>query len=220
MKTLKILLLPLLFVLSSCYIYKPYQFKEVDQSASKSMRPGGAVSLRNNDGKVNPQTNPQIDARNQKETALKMEEERLKSEQKKMQTQDINAGSKDGKDVPAKSSFSSGRTPDPNENSALSETSGFSESISGLDSLKIKIQPTKYYKITAEGKQYKIQADQWEGDTLVSHILRKPNKVLRFHQNQIDEETLMERRFSKPFSDLFTVGAYVAGGAAILLLVL
>jgi len=87
-------------------------------------------------------------------------------------------------------------------------------------SLKEKIKANKYYKISVAEKQYKIQADQWEGDTLVSHILRQPKKVLRFHENQIDEEELLERRFSKSYSDIFTVGSYVGVGAAILLFLL
>src|SRR5690606_11724284 len=221
MKTIKILLLPLLFVISSCYIYKPYQYKEIEQSASKSTRPGGAASFRNSEGKIeNNRAEMGLENPNDKKLLEeKLKEEKLKEEKKmieKKANEESNAGfnNRDGNAVPAKSSFSQ----NPNGN-ANTESEGISVS-SEIDSIKIKIQPTKYYKITVEEKQYKIQADQWEEDTLVSHILRKPKKVLRFHKDQIDEEALLERRFSKPFSDLFTVGAYVAGGAAVLLLVL
>lgn len=87
-------------------------------------------------------------------------------------------------------------------------------------SIQEKIQPNRYYKITAEGKRFKIMADAWEGDTLSAHIIRKPQKVLRFHKDQIDEESLEYRKFSKPYSDLFTVGSYVAAGLVALLIFL
>src|SRR5690606_35977931 len=188
------------------------QYKEIEQSASKSTRPGGAASFRNSEGKIE---SSKAGVDREKENERIRQEESLKKTQKDNQ----NAGDQGEKPALGKSSFSRGTAPDPNANTSVTEASGF-QSLEGLDSIKIKIQPTKYYKITVEEKQYKIQADQWEEDTLVSHILRKPEKVLRFHKDQIDEEALLERRFSKPFSDLFTVGAYVAGGAAVLLLVL
>ena len=55
---------------------------------------------------------------------------------------------------------------------------------------------------------------------MVSHIIRKPQKEVKLHKDEINEELILERRFSKPFSDLFTVGAYAAGAAAVLLIVL
>jgi len=86
--------------------------------------------------------------------------------------------------------------------------------------IKDKLQPNKYYKITALDHQYKIQVDKWEGDTLVSHKIRNPEKVYKHHMNDIAEDAILERRFSKPFSDLFTIGAYASGALVVLLLVL
>lgn len=220
MKKFTFLLLSLLFILSSCYIYKPYQFKEVE--ASVSTRPGGPVSLRSDAKSEKQVPNSKEDAERKKRAEEAQKKEQMKSEQKAktdLSSPDLpESGIKVEEEKEKRTgSFSTKESPDKN---IVTEKKVPQVEISSEDSLKIKIQPTKYYKIAVEGKQYKIQADQWEGDTLVSHILRKPEKVLRFHKNQIDEENLLERRFSKPFSDMITIGAYVVGGAAVLLLVL
>lgn len=221
MKTFKYFLLPFLFVLSSCYIYKPYEFKESAMTTGTSSSKPTMSSLRNDSGKgLNPKDDAErkrkeaeIEAKKRGEVGMPVNTD---PNQNNAQTPSV---SPDKKQRTGNSSQSRTSNANPEEDANL-EQIGTTDGIMAVDSLKIKIEPNKYYKITAEGKQYKIQADQWEGDTLVSHILRKPEKVLRFHSNQIDEEELMERRFSKPYSDLITVGAYVAGGAAVLLLVL
>lgn len=216
MNKLKFLLLPLLIVLSGCYIYKPYKYKSAEELATASSR-AGAVSLRNDRGEFSRVPRTKQDAN-----------------QKVREGSSLSSGTPSTTTTPAidsakiepdergglpKSSFSK-RTDDDKNIDKPQEKGETAPITDDVDSIKIKIQPNQYYKITAEEKQYKIQADQWEGDTLVSHILRKPKKILRFHKDQIEEESLLERRFSKPFSDLFTVGAYVVGGAVVLLLVL
>ena len=220
MKKFTFLLLSLLFILSSCYIYKPYQFKEVE--ASVSTRPGGPVSLRSDAKSEKQAPNSNEDAERKKRAEEAQKREQMKSEQKgksELSSPDLPESGIKVEEEKEKRTGSFSKNMSPNENPMTGKNVPM-EILSSEDSLKFKIQPTKYYKIAVEGKQYKIQADQWEGDTLVSHILRKPEKVLRFHKNQIDEENLLERRFSKPYSDLFTIGAYVVGGAAVLLLVL
>lgn len=207
MKTFKYFLLPFLFVLSSCYIYKPYEFKELKETTN------GLGAQKSPSARLSSPTTPKGSFERSKPTDNMTEGdiEKMKLEELKNQS----------KENPNGMSLSRSQPVVDDSKQSLEAISIEKGSPSGnVDSLKIKIEPNKYYKITAEGKQYKIQADQWEGDTLVSHILRKPEKVLRFHSNQIEEEALMERRFSKPYSDLITVGAYVAGGAAVLLLVL
>lgn len=91
-----------------------------------------------------------------------------------------------------------------------------------IDSLNVRlmIKPNKFYKISAEGKRYKIQADKWVGDTLNAHIIRSPEKTLKFHKDQIDPQTVEVRKFSKFYSDLITVSSYAAAGFAVLLLLL
>lgn len=217
MKKLRFLLLPLLILISSCYIYKPYQPKDADElAANSSPSKFGAVSLRDEKGAINKPANPKEEAEQKQKTDAAMKEEMEKNSQKSKEGKATLDAGESGK----KQSFSKHSDPELKEKNAKVEKPIGGEKTAEIDSLKIKIQPNKYYRIAVEGNRYKIQADQWEGDTLVSHILRKPEKVLRFHKDQIDEEALEERRFSKPFSDLFTVGAYVAGGAAVLLLVL
>lgn len=82
-----------------------------------------------------------------------------------------------------------------------------------------KLEPTKFYKIEASGKSYKIQVDKWESDTLVAHVIHKPKKILKFHKNQINQSTIAERRFSQPVADIITVAAYTAIGVGIWTLV-
>lgn len=81
------------------------------------------------------------------------------------------------------------------------------------------LEANKYFKIEVGGKPYKIQVDKWESDTLVAHVIHKPKKILKFHKNQIDKETIAERRFSQPTADIITVVAYAAVGVGIWALV-
>ena len=215
MKKFTFLITTLLFVFSSCYIYKPYQFKEEETVVRQDNR--SSLSLRTEmAGKKEKE-----DAENRRRSEEIQKEERLKTEQKaklELESTDLTED-----ELQRKAEFENNERLALNKGKDAGEVSSKMESemaMSGEDSLKIKIKPNLYYRIAADGEKYKIQADQWEGDTLVSHIIRKPEKVLRFHKNQIDPENLEERRFSKPFSDLITVGSYVTGGVIILLLVL
>ncbi len=219
MKKINFLILAILFAFSSCYIYKPYQFKEVE-SVSATQK-GGPVSLRsdmdNEKGKVS------VEQRRRAEEAEKTEKSKmeLKTEMD-LKTPDLTEKERmelEEKEQANKNAFTKSDGTAGNEKPIVPKTPNLT-SDSNIDSIKIKMKPNKYYRITVEEKRYKIQTEQWEGDTLVSHVLRRPEKVLRFHKDQIDEESLEERRFSKPLSDLITVGSYVTGGVAILLLVL
>lgn len=82
-----------------------------------------------------------------------------------------------------------------------------------------KLEPSKAYRIEASGKSYKIQVDKWESDTLVAHVIHKPKRILKFHRNQINQETIAERRFSQPVADIITVVAYAGIGVGIWALV-
>lgn len=84
--------------------------------------------------------------------------------------------------------------------------------------IKEKLEPSRMYKINAGGKRYKIQVDQWESDSLVVNAVNKPEKKMKFHKNQIDESTILEKRFSQPISDILTVVAYA--GIAVLVIAL
>lgn len=81
------------------------------------------------------------------------------------------------------------------------------------------LEAGKYFKIDAADRSYKIQVDKWEGDTLVAHVIHKPKKILKFHRNQINKETIAERRFSQPVADIITVTAYAGIGVGIWALV-
>ncbi len=219
MKNFTFLILAILFVFSSCYIYKPYQFKEVETVSPSQKK--GAVSLR-------PEMEKENNRERENESAVRKQraEEESKQQQKsEMGLESPGLSEKDKQELEEKEAknrenLALVKSKNPNENISIENNAQIPLNTSTVDSLKIKIKPNLYYRILADGNRYKIQADQWEGDTLVSHILRRPEKVLRFHKNQIDEPSLEERRFSKPFSDLITVGSYVAGGVAVLLLVL
>jgi hypothetical protein len=76
-----------------------------------------------------------------------------------------------------------------------------------------ELQPAKNYKIKVDGRSYKIIVDKWEGDTLVAHRLNKPQAILKLHKNQINAETIAEKRFSKPLSDIITILVYAGIGA-------
>lgn len=229
MKNLKYFFLPVVFILSSCYIYKPYSEKE-EITAKDPKSSQKSISLRDQ------QNTSSLTAQKTKGVSLKgdiTEEEKIKIKQEEANQQypvtNPSKSSPDGKVMNPSANNNLSGTPmlaqstnevGSSKSSKPTETKGETNPNAGKGGLKAKIQPNKYYKISVEEKEYKIQADKWEGDTLVSHILRKPNRVLKFHENQIDEELLKERRFSKAYSDLFTVGAYAAGGAAVLLLLL
>lgn len=222
---MKALFLLLLFGLTSCYVYKPYTGIEVDtNNKSSSMRSTKGISLSDReiptsrhkgpegpgksvvtgDLKIEDQTdNPDLAAKNREIEEQKLKEMEAAEKRAEANGKIVGKPGNDQNLVPSKNQSH------PKGESELKELS-----------LKEKIKANKYYKISVAEKQYKIQADQWEGDTLVSHILRQPKKVLRFHENQIDEEELLERRFSKSYSDIFTVGSYVGVGAAILLFLL
>lgn len=216
MKYSKYFGLCLLVLLSSCYVYKPYSEVEVEEITPGRRGPGSMRSSSLTDRGTAPtamtrdlpQANTEMaEDMERKGQALKDMEEKAKEEEKVKlsQTSDM--------------SFSRSK-----EASEANEKSGQSKSEASLTpeekSLKEKIKPNKYYKITVADKQYKIEVNKWEGDTLMANVLRQPKKELKFHENQIDAENLLERRFSKSYSDLFTIGAYVVGGAAVLLLFL
>ncbi|WP_419870463.1 hypothetical protein [Chryseobacterium sp. CT-SW4] len=73
----------------------------------------------------------------------------------------------------------------------------------------------KNVKIKTDRGSYKIIVDRWEGDSLVAHPVRNPDKILKFHKNQINGEKIAEKRFSQPIADIITVTAYAGIGALI-----
>lgn len=226
MKKLKYFVLPLLFLMtmSSCYIYKPY--------AEKFDEEGNPVAT------INKGDSRTASLTGVEKSPPKKERERpLSDEDKAKIRQDaINSGkepavnelgigkqSEDEGSLATKAPTKGNRVGQPGSTEVESSGKNIGEPKSESKvvlGIQDKILPNHYYKITVDDNQYKIQADQWESDTLVSHILRKPEKVLKFHKDQINEDALLERRFSKPFSDLFTIGSYVVAGTAVLLLVL
>lgn len=236
MKNLKYFFLPILFILSSCYIYKPYTEKEgIAQSNNSATSQNKGISVRSQAPSKESSSTSVTKSKNAGMNSNSLSEKNMTDEDKlKLKQEQLNQ-----QQNPAENPNTSGKVAAPNNGgNATKGNLGMQENPLAVNTgkpdhskvenpsapsgpgLKAKIQPNKYYKITVEEKEYKIQADSWEGDTLVSHIIRKPNRVLKFHENQIDEELLKERRFSKVYSDLFTVGAYAAGGAAVLLLLL
>lgn len=78
-----------------------------------------------------------------------------------------------------------------------------------------KLAPSKNFKIDVDGRKYKIIVDRWENDSLVAHPVGKPDKVLKFHKNQINGEKIAEKRFSQPIADIITVTVYAGIGVAI-----
>ena len=214
---MKAFFLLLVFVLTSCYVYKPYTGVEAETSNnSNSMRSTKAASIieRGQPGQpASRQRGPENPGKSVVSGDVKGQE---KTEDPTHTTpQDLEI--QKAKELEMKMEAEAAAKRANEEGIANVKTK---EAILSELGLKQKIKANKYYKISVAEKQYKIQADQWEGDTLVAHILRKPKKVLRFHENQIDEEELLERRFSKSYSDIFTVGSYVGVGAAVLLLLL
>lgn len=226
MKAINYIIITVLFLFSSCYIYRPFSESDINVATTKT---GSNSVLRGNDRVPSvraSQANSSVSMN--ASSGLKMSEEEEKnqklneSKQAELDKEKEKAESEAGGKTEERSKMGNlGLVR--NELSASKSSNAAQKNVTLIEgelTLKEKLQPTKYYKIHADGKQYKIQVDGWEGDTLKAHILRKPHKELRFHENQIDEETVLSRRFSKPFSDLFTVGSYAVGGAVILFLVL
>ena len=79
-----------------------------------------------------------------------------------------------------------------------------------------QILKDKFYTIGSQGKNYKIKAVKWEGDSLVTHINMKEDQEMKFHKNDIS--TVEHRVFSRGRSDALTVGIYGGVAAVILLL--
>lgn len=218
MKNLKLLLLTLILILSSCYVYRPYSGEEEVVENTTSRR-GGLASPSSIRGAQRSTSEVSIgtlrrdtvdpDKENAIEESKKMEENKRIDEELKSSGQvgTIQTASKKQEELETKE--------------AEKEKARKME-IEGSDELNLKemLKPNRHYKLIVEEKQYKVQVDKWEGDTLISHIIRKPDKVLKFHENQIDPEEVLERRFSKPISDMITVGSYIAVGATALLLLL
>lgn len=81
--------------------------------------------------------------------------------------------------------------------------------------VKEKLAPNKNVRIDVGGKSYKVIVDRWESDSLVAHPVRQPDKVLKFHKDQINAERIAEKRFSQPIADIITVAAYAGIGVGI-----
>ncbi|OCK50817.1 hypothetical protein BA768_18725 [Chryseobacterium sp. CBo1] len=81
--------------------------------------------------------------------------------------------------------------------------------------VKEKLAPNKNVRIDVGGKNYKVIVDRWESDSLVAHPVRQPDKVLKFHKDQINAERIAEKRFSQPIADIITVAAYAGIGVGI-----
>lgn len=91
-----------------------------------------------------------------------------------------------------------------------------------IDLSKIKhtdiIKENNFYKVKVLDKEYTIEAKQWKADTLYAIVKGKPNKELKFHQNEIALSDVKIRKFSKGKSDALTVAAYALGGVGLFLL--
>lgn len=211
MKKYTYILLPVIFLLTSCYIYKPYSEKsEEDLSKQQNnllMTPKSIRVENSSDKAVEKNKQAQGGMSQEESEAQKRKEKEM--ERQKLENEKGNESQNKFSSDPESKSKSGGKVTKTSEEPKVREIG-----------IKGKLQPNKYYKITALGNQYKIQVDKWEGDTLVSHKIRQPKKQFKFHKNDIEEEMILERRFSKPFSDLFTVGAYASGAAILLLLIL
>lgn len=221
MKHLKPLLLIITFIMSSCYIYRPYTGEEeiVENTSSKHRALSAPTSLRasmsatsdasiptlGRDG-VDPDKEKSLEALRQKEEEnKKINEELMRSGQLRTVGNNNQTQTDIGEDLAEKEKINQ-----------INLEQGIELELT----LKQMLKPNKHYKITVNENRYKVQVDKWEGDTLISHIIRKPEKVLKFHENQINTEEVLERKFSKPMSDMITIGSYVAIGATVLLLLL
>ncbi|WP_449398705.1 hypothetical protein [Chryseobacterium wanjuense] len=78
-----------------------------------------------------------------------------------------------------------------------------------------KLTPNKNVRIDVDGKTYKVIVDRWESDSLVTHPVHNPKKILKFHKNQINSERIAEKRFSQPIADIITVVVYAGIGVLI-----
>jgi len=224
MKTLKYIL-PVLFLATSCYIYRPYTGNEIDETKAAMPGKAKAISLSDTDPVEPKDAKMKADAeRKEKEIARQtkeMEMERIKREElekKEAENKTPAIADKNGR-----VSADTGKSPDANtfQKSSDKQNPKVPEETTATEKdIKQKLLADRFYKISARERQYKIQVDTWEGDSLIAHKIRRPEKQLKFHKDEIDEDAILERRFSKPFSDLFTVGAYAAGAAAVLLIVL
>lgn len=203
MKTNKYLLFPMILLLTSCYIYKPYTEKDVEETVNNNNSQVVPKSIREESKGFNQR---------QDQTMSPAQIEMMEKKEKEIENQKNQEKMNSSSSKPGGESDKSKRG---SMNNIKNEESKPKEA-----GIKGKLQPNKYYKITALDHQYKIQVDKWEGDTLISHKIRKPSKQYKFHINDIQEDAILERRFSKPFSDLFTVGAYASGAAIVLLLIL
>lgn len=218
MKNLKPLLLTLILILSSCYVYRPYSGEEEVVENTTSRR-GGLASPSSIRGVQRSTSEVSIgtirrdavdpDKENAIEESKKIEENKRIDEELKGSGQvgTIQTASKKQEEFEAEEAEK--------EKARKIELEGSDEL-----TLKEMLKPNRHYKLTVEEKRYKVQVDKWEGDTLISHVIRKPERVLKFHENQIDQEEVLERRFSKPISDMITIGSYIAVGATALLLLL
>ena len=235
MKTLKYTLLPILFLATSCYIYKPYVEKdesEINKNNAVSPATSSLSSLNANEKSKQQSMGMANVSREQAEKEkMKQEQRQMEEDKKKQQMDEENRkkenmkSSGEGAETSENTQFSSSK----NANIDGNQGKRGKQDINSIDKpepqvvekgIKGKLQPNRFYKITARDKQFKIQVDKWDGDSLVSHIIRRPEKVVKLHKDEINEDLILERRFSRPFSDLFTVGAYAAGAAVVLLIVL
>ncbi|MFA5620413.1 MAG: hypothetical protein WDA08_08920 [Weeksellaceae bacterium] len=231
MKNIKYFFFPLVFIISGCYVYQPYSpdFVEQDTQSTQSGRKVGSVrggqpakagvsnlgaTLNRKEGAVNQKSGDKKENSDMQEEINKREEEMRRQQ----------APGQDNRVGAMQSSMQEQMQKEEEIRLQMSQESGVAKSKDDVDleniDIKEMIVPNKIYKIMVEEKRYKIQADQWEGDTLVSHKLRNAEKTYRFHKDQIEKESVEQRRFSKPYSDIITVGAYVATGAGVLLLLL
>lgn len=83
--------------------------------------------------------------------------------------------------------------------------------------VKSIIKEKGYYTLEVFDRDYKIEAKNWVGDTLIAHKKGNPKKEYKF--NERDIQNLKVRQFSKGRSDALTVTAYVIAGVTIFLLV-
>ncbi|MDD3773491.1 MAG: hypothetical protein RBT46_00715 [Weeksellaceae bacterium] len=198
-----------LFLFTNCYVYRSYtEVSESEASSQNNKRNSSASTLSGRNAQDVGNEKKEMSPKERELNARKEKEERKREENPASRTSNPNLNL-----TSQEKEFSSQKDENhttKNSNSANTENL----------SLKEILKPNKFYKIQVEEKRYKIQVDKWEGDTLVSHIIRRPNKKLRFHENQIDEESVLARKFSKPMTDIITVGSYVTAGTAILLLFL
>jgi len=217
MKTFKYAILPVIFLMTSCYIYRPYSGEPVAETPAKSVNPASKKSLRGDDTPDPARSQKKENESNGLVKEMSKEEiiQQQQREEEKMKEAEMNKGKQE------QNSFTSADGSE--KNTKVTDKAAPREGVTKDPSeltVREKIKPKRFYKLTVLDKTYKVQVEKWEGDSLLVHKIRKPEKQFKFHENDIDNESVLERKFSKPFSDLLTVGAYAAGGAAVLLLIL